>query len=430
MGRRITRIAPHVSKDPGWGLTRGANFVTLLAVWPAGRANEGLATGVGGARGGTAARPRGEGGSYLARTGSTPVPSPAPRRHTHGLRAVRSTSATPRTAHTDARPPVISSLPDDELLTSVYLETVRRPGVTRAQLLGHGYRSEDVDSAIGALVHLGLLRRSGESSWEALPPDICLPALAGQYELRAATMRSLATELARTYRTARTRSSADSGITFLSTLQELQDASEQVMALAEQEVIAIRDDSPRTAYLFALEGATLKERWLGPDGRPLRVRTTYDTAVFDLPHATDILQTRAESGEECRFLRGLPFSVIVADTAAAVVDLTSFDSSGQGCLLVHDRRLVLALAALVDMTWQMATPLSAEPADDGEPDALDPQARLIIGLLAAGTTDATIAARMGVSQRTIERKVRVLMNRLGAVTRFEAGVQAARRGWL
>ena len=52
----------------------------------------------------------------------------------------------------------------------------------------------------------------------------------------------------------------------------------------------------------------------------------------------------------------------------------------------------------------------------------------ILALLAAGAPDATIARQTGVSQRTVERRVRALMDRLGAGTRFQAGVQAARRG--
>jgi DNA-binding NarL/FixJ family response regulator len=47
---------------------------------------------------------------------------------------------------------------------------------------------------------------------------------------------------------------------------------------------------------------------------------------------------------------------------------------------------------------------------------------------AAGATDATIARQTGVSQRTVERRVRALMEQLGAGTRFQAGVQAAHRG--
>ena len=49
---------------------------------------------------------------------------------------------------------------------------------------------------------------------------------------------------------------------------------------------------------------------------------------------------------------------------------------------------------------------------------------------ADGVTDAAIARQTGFSQRTVERRVRHVMERLGAQTRFQAGVQAVHRGWL
>jgi DNA-binding NarL/FixJ family response regulator len=54
----------------------------------------------------------------------------------------------------------------------------------------------------------------------------------------------------------------------------------------------------------------------------------------------------------------------------------------------------------------------------------------IVRLMAAGVADASIARQTGISQRTVERRVRFVMDRLGARTRFQAAVQATRRGWI
>lgn len=214
-------------------------------------------------------------------------------------------------------------------------------------------------------------------------------------------------------------------VVVLRSLQELQDATEHIHTVAEQEVVGFRNDSPRTAYLFATTGPPTTQRWLNGVGRPLTVRTTYDTALLDLPRAPEVLGRRRAAGEECRFLRGLPFSTLVADSTAAVLDITSFDSSGKGCLFVRDRRLVLAIAELAEMVWRMAAPMAGAGQD-----AIDEQTATILGLLAAGATDSTIAAHTGMSKRTVERKLRVILATLGASTRFQAGVQAARRGWI
>ncbi|MGD0557044.1 MAG: hypothetical protein ABSA93_18950 [Streptosporangiaceae bacterium] len=47
-----------------------------------------------------------------------------------------------------------------------------------------------------------------------------------------------------------------------------------------------------------------------------------------------------------------------------------------------------------------------------------------------GLTDAAIARHLGAHLRTVQRRVRGLLDRLGAATRFQAGLQAVRRGWL
>ena len=80
---------------------------------------------------------------------------------------------------------------------------------------------------------------------------------------------------------------------------------------------------------------------------------------------------------------------------------------------------------IVDTAWRLGT-----PAGRARTAGLDRRDTAILTLLAAGASDATIARQSGISQRTVERRVRALMDQLGAGTRFQAGVQAARRGWL
>lgn len=62
-----------------------------------------------------------------------------------------------------------------------------------------------------------------------------------------------------------------------------------------------------------------------------------------------------------------------------------------------------------------------------EPSAVE---RELLGLLAEGLTDVTVAKRLNVSLRTERRMVAELMRRLGASGRFEAGVKAARLRWI
>ena len=56
--------------------------------------------------------------------------------------------------------------------------------------------------------------------------------------------------------------------------------------------------------------------------------------------------------------------------------------------------------------------------------------RRLLGLLAEGLTDVTIARRLNVSLRTERRMVAGLMRRLGASGRFDTGVKAVRCRWI
>ncbi|MFD5485064.1 response regulator transcription factor [Streptomyces virginiae] len=51
-------------------------------------------------------------------------------------------------------------------------------------------------------------------------------------------------------------------------------------------------------------------------------------------------------------------------------------------------------------------------------------------LLAGGLTDDAAGQRLGISSRTVSRHMASIMERLGATSRFEAGLKAAQRGWL
>lgn len=54
----------------------------------------------------------------------------------------------------------------------------------------------------------------------------------------------------------------------------------------------------------------------------------------------------------------------------------------------------------------------------------------IVRLLAKGLTDEVIAQRLGISKRTYGRRFKVVMRKLGARSRFEAGARAVLSGWL
>jgi len=56
--------------------------------------------------------------------------------------------------------------------------------------------------------------------------------------------------------------------------------------------------------------------------------------------------------------------------------------------------------------------------------------RRLLTLLASGMKDEAIAHHLGWSYRTTRRRIADVLSKLRAETRFQAGLHAARRGWL
>ncbi|MBD5785588.1 response regulator transcription factor [Cellulosimicrobium terreum] len=110
----------------------------------------------------------------------------------------------------------------------------------------------------------------------------------------------------------------------------------------------------------------------------------------------------------------LRLTLVVLDSTAVLVALPGRTRA------VVDRVAVHALRTLAESTWEAAQP------DLG----LAPDEQAVLHLLAEGKTDTAVANRLGISPRTVRRVASTLMVRLGATSRFEAGVRAAQRGWI
>ncbi|MCB5912112.1 LuxR C-terminal-related transcriptional regulator, partial [Streptomyces pinistramenti] len=88
---------------------------------------------------------------------------------------------------------------------------------------------------------------------------------------------------------------------------------------------------------------------------------------------------------------------------------------------------------LFEAVWRQAVPLrlSADRAfhedHPGHPDGGDLE---VLSLLLAGLTDASVAKQLGLGLRTVQRRVRNLMELAGVTTRMQLGWQAYERGWL
>lgn len=153
-------------------------------------------------------------------------------------------------------------------------------------------------------------------------------------------------------------------------------------------------------------------------------RTIYADSVFRHPEFSAMALRQIELGELARSLPNLPMKLAVGDESIAVVSPTH-DVHGPAFVL-HPSGLLTALVMMFDVLWGTAVPVVGRFSDD----EIDDRDRSILLLMSSGATDDTIARRLNVSRRTVVRRISALLHRLGVTNRFQAGVQAARLGWL
>ena len=136
------------------------------------------------------------------------------------------------------------------------------------------------------------------------------------------------------------------------------------------------------------------------------------------------------AGEQARVHAAVPVKLAVADRSQALMPLADAGAV-ESAVLVRAPSVVGALVHLFDMLWAQACPLadwSATGTDDGSGGSVvaDESTQRLIALMATGITDESIARELGLSVRTLGRRIALLLNDFGAHTRFQAGMQAAR----
>ncbi|MFJ5232416.1 LuxR C-terminal-related transcriptional regulator [Kitasatospora sp. NPDC088391] len=162
--------------------------------------------------------------------------------------------------------------------------------------------------------------------------------------------------------------------------------------------------------------------------RGVVIRGLYQDAVRKVPHIVAHAHWVLDHGGEIRTAPVIPQRLVIVDRAQALVPIDPADTR-KGALHVTEPGLVLALCELFDQAWATAVPLGAGRVEDAATGLSDTE-RELLRLLGSGLTDDTAGQRLGVSSRTVNRLMAAIMERLGASSRFEAGIKAAHKGWL
>ena len=167
--------------------------------------------------------------------------------------------------------------------------------------------------------------------------------------------------------------------------------------------------------------------------RGVDFRAVISRQHLDLPGALDDVRQVMAGGMKLRVAEEIPMRLLVSDRAHAMVPLSLKDTDSQGdALVVHGTALIQALVLFFEEYWTRARPLQLSDGTGAPgrvrsgPTAQDEE---ILALLGLGLADRKIATQLDLSLRTVERRIRALLDLAGVETRFQLGLHAARAGW-
>ncbi|GLY94945.1 transcriptional regulator [Actinoplanes sp. NBRC 103695] len=256
--------------------------------------------------------------------------------------------------------------------------------------------------------------------YHALPPDVALGEilLRRQQDLQAA--RQMMAALSEDYRTNARRHSAEHLVEIVVGAGALRQRLAEMQESATDEILWFCRANP-----IAMEGPANDEE-LPALKRGVKYRAIYERDLLDTPGELEGIVGAIEAGEESRVLPALPVRLAIADRKLAICPLVPDEARGiaqPSAALIRPSELLDALVALFESHWERATPVLAAKPDE----QLD---TLLLSLLVSGLPDKSIATHLGVSRRTVQRRLDRMMDLAGVDTRTGLAYQAARRGWL
>ncbi|MGW2746060.1 helix-turn-helix transcriptional regulator [Streptomyces sp. NPDC001450] len=328
--------------------------------------------------------------------------------------------------------PLLSGLGIDTASEAVYRTMLARPdGDVREWADDLGLTEREVRESLDRLSELALVRTSAENESRVRPvnPMLALEALLAQqqaelaaHQQRVEASRAVVAETIAQFAD-RYTPGAGTGFHFLSGVEAIRERLEILTKEVQQEFLTFAPGGPQTPENMDAS-RPLNLRLLN---RGVRMRTVYLDSIRRDPPTVAHAEWLAAQGAQVRTTPTLPNRLILIDRRTALI-ATDSKNTGAGAVLVDNPGTIALVHALFETVWQSARPIGTRPERSRK--TLTTHQAEVLRLMAQGLTDEAIAHQLGVSDRTVRRTMSALLTLLDARSRFQAGVQAVRRGYL
>ncbi len=319
-----------------------------------------------------------------------------------------------------------------DLEVAVYRSLLTTPGQTKSDLAAMTGRAPSaVELALGRLSEMGLVRPHARGGLQAVSPMLAEATVLGAEDLEIAARRAVLEarrnairRLVPDWNTALTPVLRETVVEVITDPSQIgnvlmhyaDQCREELLSVAPGRLPKTRIDTrTRIANLYSLR-------------RGIRTRALYQHTAARDRHTRSYLTELADNGAKIRFAAAVPGRSLVIDRDVALLPIPGARPGVQGLAVVHEPNVIAWVVATFEQLWSEAMPLEDVVARAGDEPQLDQTRAAILRLMAEGEKDEAISRRLSISVRTCRRHIADYMAQVGATSRFQAGVIAARAG--
>lgn len=319
-----------------------------------------------------------------------------------------------------------------DLEVELYRAVLMAPGSTLVQIAANlGRSADDLDKSAAALADMGLVRSDVGDSLIAISPMLAEAIVLGAEDLELGARRA----------SVEARRNAIRGLvpdwneSLSSTVQEVAvDVLSDQTAIAnvlmhyadrcQNELLSVApgrlpttriDGRTRIANLYSLR-------------RGIKTRALYQHTALRDRASRSYLHELADNGAKIRFASSVPGRSLVVDRDVALLPIPTAEIGRHGLAVVREPNVIAWVVATFEQLWSEASPLEDVIHHQRDEAELDHTRAAILRLMAEGEKDEAISRRLSISVRTCRRHIADYMAQVGATSRFQAGVIAARSG--
>jgi len=305
----------------------------------------------------------------------------------------------------------------------LYRLALRRPGISLESLCDIlSCRLEDLQPDLEPLLERNLVSVSQDQVFPS-PPEFALGRLLNQQSRRLTEAKDALDQI---------RGDLNVYISehLLGQRSEWQPVAVDIIPAAELADVLLTLISNSTGPLAFLR----PDQWFLPTGARIDVAVTeaidngrasrviYPAKVIETN--PENVHARARAGELIRILPAVPTRMALFGLEAAVLP-ELWGSPAGSRLLIRQPALVAACVAYFDELWGHAVTAPGFGTELAAGERVQ-----LLELLARGAKDEQIARTLAMSLRTVRRRIASLLAELGVDSRFQAGMEAVKRGWL